>query len=405
MSVDSELHFETEKYIESTDVKVRKKYGQYFTIKSIRDHLFSELFKYLNKSRKMDILDPACGTGEFLISCKEYFPKSNLYGFDISEKVLNVSQMIVPEAKLEVNDTLKLKSNKKYDLVIGNPPYFEFKPDKELKTEYGDLFSGRVNIYGLFIKKSLNMLKDNGYLAFVIPPSLNSSSYFSKVRRYIVSNSDIVYLKVLDNPSHFKDANQKVMLIILKKTTNKGKYLVKVNNKIFFSENYLNIRKKLKNKTFLKDLNYTVKTGEIVWNLNKNLLTENPSDVLLIWSHNISNCGLKLFTKGEKKQYIKSKRYNLGPAIVVNRIVGQPGKMQVRASKIEKGVRFLAENHVNVIFPVNKLNKPKLSIDSLLEQLHSKENELIMNEIIGNTQISKTELEELFPLNLKFKNI
>ena len=50
-------------YLKNTDIKKRKKLGQYFTPKSIRELLLSKLPKKDNA----DILDPACGSGEFLI--------------------------------------------------------------------------------------------------------------------------------------------------------------------------------------------------------------------------------------------------------------------------------------------------------------------------------------------------
>ena len=49
-----------------------------------------------------------------------------------------------------------------YDMIVGNPPYFEFTLSNELKKKYKDVISGRVNIYTLFIKKSIILLKPKG---------------------------------------------------------------------------------------------------------------------------------------------------------------------------------------------------------------------------------------------------
>ena len=74
-------------------------------------------------------------------------------------------------------------------------------------------------------------------------------------------------------------------------------------------------------------------------------------------------------------------------------------------------MKFIAENHVNVIFPPQKQEqigidfKTKqdkkrkfLSLEDLVRQLSSTKKMEIVKNITGNTQISKTELENLFPI-------
>ena len=207
-------------YLKNTDIKKRKKLGQYFTPKSIRELLLSKLPKKDNA----DILDPACGSGEFLLSCKKYFKNPILYGFDIDKKLINISSKLVKNASIKNFDFLNIDINKKkYDYIIGNPPYFELKLNEEIKKKYFDIIKGRVNIFSLFIKTGLDLLKDGGYLAYVVPPSMNNGAYFSKLREYIIKNSSLEYLHIIDGADNFHLANQKVMLIILKKLIQKNR--------------------------------------------------------------------------------------------------------------------------------------------------------------------------------------
>lgn len=386
-------------YLKNTDIKKRKKLGQYFTPKSIRELLLSKLPKKDNA----DILDPACGSGEFLLSCKKYFKNPILYGFDIDKKLINISSKLVKNASIKNFDFLNIDINKKkYDYIIGNPPYFELKLNEEIKKKYFDIIKGRVNIFSLFIKTGLDLLKDGGYLAYVVPPSMNNGAYFSKLREYIIKNSSLEYLHIIDGADNFHFASQKVMLIILKKTNSKksSKYIFKKNGITIFTEDKNFLNKSYKNTISLKDIGYTVKTGNIIWNEHKEKLTNDKNNsTLLIWASNINNGKIIIgYTKG-KPQYIKNISNDLiikSRVVVVNRITGSSKDINIKAAIVNEK-EFVCENHVNVIYMSQNANQ-NYSLEDILKALQDKTNIKVMRLISGNTQISKTELERLLPI-------
>ena len=386
-------------YLKNTDIKKRKKLGQYFTPKSIRELLLSKLPKKDNA----DILDPACGSGEFLLSCKKYFKNPILYGFDIDKKLINIASKLVKNASIKNFDFLNIDINKKkYDYIIGNPPYFELKLNEEIKKKYFDIIKGRVNIFSLFIKTGLDLLKDGGYLAYVVPPSMNNGAYFSKLREYIIKNSSLEYLHIIDGADNFHLANQKVMLIILKKTNSKksSKYIFKKNGITIFTEDKKFLNKAYKNTVSLKDIGYTVKTGSIIWNEHKEKLTNDKNNsTLLIWASNINNGKIIIgYTKG-KPQYIKNISNDLiikSRVVVVNRITGSSKEINIKAAIVNEK-EFVCENHVNVIYMSENANC-NYSLKDIFKALQDKTNIKVMRLISGNTQISKTELERLLPI-------
>ena len=386
-------------YLKNTDIKKRKKLGQYFTPKSIRELLLSKLPKKDNAY----ILDPACGSGEFLLSCKKYFKNPILYGFDIDKKLINISSKLVKNASIKNFDFLNIDINKKkYDYIIGNPPYFELKLNEEIKKKYFDIIKGRVNIFSLFIKTGLDLLKDGGYLAYVVPPSMNNGAYFSKLREYIIKNSSLEYLHIIDGADNFHLANQKVMLIILKKTNSKksSKYIFKKNGITIFTEDKKFLNKAYKNTVSLKDIGYTVKTGNIIWNEHKEKLTNDKNNsTLLIWASNINNGKIIIgYTKG-KPQYIKNISNDLiikSRVVVVNRITGSSKDINIKAAIVNEK-EFVCENHVNVIY-MSKNANCNYSLEDIFKALQDKTNIKVMRLISGNTQISKTELERLLPI-------
>jgi len=405
---DSEFAAATTNYINQTDINYRKSLGQYFTPKSIREMLLEKLPKMENPK----ILDPSCGTGEFLVTAKEYFKNPELYGWDIDKKLVDTSRSLVPEARLDKTDSLLNEDYDKYDFVIGNPPYYEFKAPEKIRRKFGSIMNGRTNIFSLFVYQGLNWLKDGGYLAYVIPPSMNNGAYFYKLRNYIIHNANIEYLHILRDPKIFHGALQSIMLLVLKKGKNKGDYLFKKNGVLIFSEGAKYLQRIFKDKATLHDLNYQVKTGRLVWNENKNLLTDNPKEgIPLIWAHNITKEGLDFPAVNGKPQYVKRKDFDVGPAIVVNRITGTVKESKLKAGFIPPGMKFIAENHVNVIFPPSKQeqikmdfgsNQPKknLPIKNIVKQISSIRGLKVIKNITGNTQISKNELEKLFPISL-----
>ena len=386
-------------YLKNTDIKKRKKLGQYFTPKSIRELLLSKLPKKDNA----DILDPACGSGEFLLSCKKYFKNPILYGFDIDKKLINIASKLVKNASIKNFDFLNIDINKKkYDYIIGNPPYFELKLNEEIKKKYFDIIKGRVNIFSLFIKTGLDLLKDGGYLAYVVPPSMNNGAYFSKLREYIIKNSSLEYLHIIDGADNFHLANQKVMLIILKKTNSKksSKYIFKKNGITIFTEDKKFLNNAYENTVSLKDIGYTVKTGSIIWNEHKEKLTNDKNNsTLLIWASNINNGKIIIgYTKG-KPQYIKNISNDLiikSRVVVVNRITGSSKDINIKAAIVNEK-EFVCENHVNVIYPLKNANC-NYSLEDIFKALQDKTNIKVMRLISGNTQISKTELERLLPI-------
>jgi len=400
-----EFHPETVRYIMSANTDKRASLGQFFTPRRLREELLSKLPRLV----KPRVLDPACGTGEFLLSAKDYFVEPELYCWEVDPEVADIAKKLVPEAKVEIKDSLLAPFEEKFDVVIGNPPYFEFKPPREIRDKYREIVGGRVNIYSLFIYLGIKLLKPGGYLAYVVSSSMNNGAYFRKLREIIVENTDIVYLKRIDDAYVFSDpayrVNHTFQLLVLRKDRNTGRYVFKHGNHLVFSENYEFLRKVFESSTTLRELGYRVQTGKIVWNQNRDKLTNDPKKgILLIWSHNIKKGELVLNNNPSKPQYIMypADKADKGPAIVATRIVGHPSRAQLEAALIPPGTVFVAENHVNVIYP-----SPRATIEELQEivrQLNSDKTQRVIRELIGNTQVSKTELENLIPLEVKGVN-
>ena len=103
-----------------------------------------------------NILDLACGTGLFGIELKKIYPKSNIYGSDISKKSLKISSGKKIYTKLKSKNFEELHYfNTKFDLIslIGSMTYCKnFKKifaniNKNIKKKGFVLFTHRVDLW------------------------------------------------------------------------------------------------------------------------------------------------------------------------------------------------------------------------------------------------------------------
>lgn len=351
----------------------------------------------------MRVLDPGVGTGELLQSIAEREPEAQLFGWDVDQAVLRVAKRNVPSAKLSKRSALDEYKGKPFDLVIGNPPFFQFKASSDVRHRFARVISGRVNIFALFVQAGLEALTSSGQLAFVVPPSMNSGAHFNRLREYITNNASIIFLEIYDQ-KFFENAQTPVQLLVLdrKDKGNQKHVFVRENTefrRVMFSRNAPELEALYCGKGVLFDMGYEAVTGTIVWNNHRKELRReaNNGEVPLIWAHNIQDA-LHLELEHKHPQFIETTKPKLiGPAIVSNRIVGAVGSGNLRCALVPEDMRFLAENHVNVIHQHNQF-QPKISWEQLLARLKFQDVSQKVRLLTGNTQISATELTYLLPV-------
>jgi adenine-specific DNA-methyltransferase len=179
------------------DIKYRRALGQFFTPFEIASFMADWVLD--NKKDNLSILDPASGLGIFerAINTKN---KGKKIKFDAWEIDKNLSEKLKKiYSKLEINadviseDFLNGSWEKKYDGIIANPPYYKHHFIKNKDEIYQEIcsktyfkFSIQTNIYCWFLIKSLNLLKDGGRLAFIIPSEFLNANYGEEIKDYLM---------------------------------------------------------------------------------------------------------------------------------------------------------------------------------------------------------------------------
>lgn len=369
---------------------VRKQEGIYFTPNSYIKIIIDNLIKYINLNN-LEILETSIGSGQFFNYLMREFPNNNYLGIEknklIFDKIKNDFPNIINE------DFLKIKFEKSFDLIIGNPPYYVINK-KEIDKKYFKLFDGRPNIYIIFIIKSLELLKENGILAFIIPQNFLNCLYYNKLRFYINSNFTILNIINIDK-CLFIDTEQPISIFIIKKTkTNKNEYQLIISNEfIIFSDKISNLKELVLNSSSLDKLGFNVSIGNIVWNQRKDLLTDDKTKTLLIYNTNLRN--------EKKKNYINLKGNN-EIIIIISRGYGNNYKFNYLLLDINE--EYLLENH---IIQIKKNDYEKYTKEELLDEYNkiiksfkNPKTEIFIKNYFKNNAINATELRYIFPIYL-----
>jgi len=109
-----------------------------------------------------------------------------------------------------------------FDAVIGNPPYVHTRSglldekDKKYWIKTLRTAQGQFDIFNLFIERSINLLKPDGYWSFIQPKRILSNEAFEPIRLFLIENSSIT--SFLDAGKTFSEANVECCVLASQKT-------------------------------------------------------------------------------------------------------------------------------------------------------------------------------------------
>jgi len=272
--VETETDVKGEAYEEIVGPNLRGDRGEFFTARNVCNMTIEMLFtlcpeEKLTSPGALKLLDPAVGTGGFLIAgiqkIKQLFSKrgfrrdqmrdlvrdvanSNFYGIDFNPFLVKVSQMnmvmhgdgsanIVNANSLDTpsnwnEDAKKQVHFGEFDIVVTNPPFgtkaVVDNPDILSQFDLTTFSAGspRTSLppEQLFIERCLDFLKPGGVLGIVLPDSILSNPGLTWIREWIFKKAYII--ASIDMPGETFEPHtgtQTSILVLRKKTSEQEK--------------------------------------------------------------------------------------------------------------------------------------------------------------------------------------
>ena len=155
-----------------------------------------------------NILEPACGTGNFFGLLPESLQQSKLYGVELDDLTGRIACQLYPQAEITISGFEKTSRRDFYDLVVGNVPFGEYRvADKE----YDRL---GFPIHDYFLAKSIDQLRPGGIMA-VVTSMYTMDKKNPSARQYLAKRADLLGAVRLPNNAFQANAGTGVTTDIL----------------------------------------------------------------------------------------------------------------------------------------------------------------------------------------------
>lgn len=225
-------------YMSLSHLGTRKSRGSYYTPTHLVEALVHKCIARLKDRTSPKIMDPCCGSGNFLIKLFPVLVQNELAqglsqleaeqrvlgeligGYDIDPTAVALAkinlgllletrsflEMQPLKTKIECRNTLEsyeelleLGQLGNYDLMIGNPPWGYDFTESEIEALRRNFITAEASVesFVLFIEFGIKALREGGLLAFVLPEALLNVQIHSEIRKLLLESSNILEISIL----------------------------------------------------------------------------------------------------------------------------------------------------------------------------------------------------------------
>ncbi|MFH1048934.1 MAG: N-6 DNA methylase [Patescibacteria group bacterium] len=278
------------------DAKKRKEQGIYYTPSFVVDYIVKNALcpilaecKSIADLKKIKVLDPACGSGSFLVKALEAINDKykdfgadggvytklqilteNIYGVDLDEQAVEIARLNLLinalDSKIKLPSLAKNIKNgnslisgsdeelKKYfgknfrdkkpfnwqeefpevfaqggfDVIIGNPPYIKEFVSKSVfdGLHNSPYYQGKMDIWTMFGCVAIDLLKNGGILSFIAPNNWITNAGASIFRDKILKDGELKTFIDFGDYKVFEQAGIQTMIFAFEKKKSSEKYTI-----------------------------------------------------------------------------------------------------------------------------------------------------------------------------------
>ncbi len=169
------------------------------------NHITSYMVSLLDIKSGSSVLEPCAGDGAFVDQVLSVGHDVEIQLYDLNpESIRNLEDKYssIPKISVKLDDFVFKITSEKYDRIIANPPYGAYQsPEKRkrLKRIFPNVYAKET--YGVFLMRSLEMLKHEGRLVFIIPDTYLTLHMHEGLRSGLISKYTIESITLF--PSKF----------------------------------------------------------------------------------------------------------------------------------------------------------------------------------------------------------
>jgi len=244
--------------------------------------------KYQQFLENVKVLDPACGSGAFLVYVFDYLMaenkrvasirgtlfnndqyirsilKNNIFGVDLNEESVEITklslwlksaekgkQLTTLDKNIRCGNSLindaevaggkafdwkeefsEIMERGGFDVIVGNPPYVRLqniKSNNVADVKYYEnnyqTAKGRFDLYVLFIEKAVQLLSKTGKASYILPHKFLGSKFGEATRNYLSHGKYLEKLVHFGSHKVFADASTYTCILLLSHNNSRAHYL------------------------------------------------------------------------------------------------------------------------------------------------------------------------------------
>lgn len=233
--------------------------GQFFTPRYVVEFCV----RMLGPTAKDTVLDPACGSGGFLVHAMNYvrdndhledeafrrYAESRLWGFDIDARAVRVAKALMilsgdgrsniirlnslmtpamgglfdtetENGLLTIEDVTRsrLRHHKGFDVILTNPPFAGEVRERQILDGY-DASRGRPRIERdvLFLERCVGLLRPGGRMAMVLPHNKFAADEFTSARQWLFRACRVLGVVSLGRQTFLPHTHQKASVLFIQR--------------------------------------------------------------------------------------------------------------------------------------------------------------------------------------------